>query len=87
MSGSFLLEHSFKEMKMNKFWGCLLVAAGISFAFCTHAVASGQKLGYLDVARVISQSSWGKQVSDRLKKGRNFRRTGKLHEEKRHHGC
>ena len=52
---------------MNRYWGCLLVAVGVTFAFCTHAVASGQKVGYLDVAKVISQSRWGKQVSDRLK--------------------
>ncbi|MDR3554986.1 MAG: OmpH family outer membrane protein [Syntrophobacteraceae bacterium] len=52
---------------MNKFWGCLLVAVGITFAFSSHAVASGQKVGYLDVAKVISQSQWGKQISTRLR--------------------
>lgn len=51
---------------MKRFWGCVLVAVGITFAFCTHAVASGQRVGYLDVARVISQSSWGKQISNAL---------------------
>ncbi|MDR3567129.1 MAG: OmpH family outer membrane protein [Syntrophobacteraceae bacterium] len=52
---------------MNRFWGSLLVVAGITFAFCTHAVASSQKVGFLDVAKVISQSHWGKQISNNLK--------------------
>lgn len=51
---------------MNRFWGCLLVAVGVTFAFCTHAVASSEKIGFLDVAKVISQSHWGKQISQSL---------------------
>jgi outer membrane protein len=66
-SGSFLPEHSFKEMKMKRLLGFWVVAAGVSLAFCTHAVASSQKVGFLDVSKVISQSRWGKQISDNLK--------------------
>lgn len=51
---------------MKRVWGCLLVAAGFGLVFCTHAVASGEKIGYLDVSRVISQSHWGKQISSTL---------------------
>ena len=67
MNGSFLPEHSFKEMKMRRFWGCLLVATGVCLAFCSHAVASSQKVGFLDVAKVISDSSWGRQITSNLK--------------------
>ncbi len=52
---------------MNRFWGCLLVTVGVTLAFCTHAVASSEKVGYLDVAKVISQSHWGKQISQSLR--------------------
>lgn len=68
MSGSFLREHSFKEMEMIKAWGCVLVAVGLTFAFCTHAFASGEKIGYLNVATVITHSTWGKQISKRLQR-------------------
>ncbi|MCL5406355.1 MAG: OmpH family outer membrane protein [Deltaproteobacteria bacterium] len=52
---------------MKRFWGCVLVAAGITFGFCTHAVAYGEKIGYLNVAKVIAQSDWGKQITSNLK--------------------
>ncbi len=52
---------------MNRFWGCMLVLLAMTFALGSHAFAMGEKVGYLDVSKVISTSQWGKQISARLK--------------------
>jgi outer membrane protein len=53
---------------MKRSFGCVLVAAGITLAFCAHAIAAGGKIGYLDVTGAAAQSQWGKKISDDLKK-------------------
>ena len=53
---------------MNRFLGCVLVAASIPLIFCTHAIAAGGKIGYVDVFGAAAQSKWGKKISEDLRK-------------------
>jgi outer membrane protein len=45
----------------------MLFAFAVSLAFSSQAFALGQKIGYLNVSKVISQTHWGQQISATLK--------------------
>jgi outer membrane protein len=55
---------------MNRFFGCVLVAAGITFAFSVNAVAAGGslKIGFFDLQEAIMQSDTGKKFNEEMKK-------------------
>ncbi|SPF39631.1 putative Outer membrane chaperone Skp (OmpH) [Syntrophobacter sp. SbD1] len=53
---------------MKRFFGCIAVASAFTLVLCVHAFAAGGKIGYLDVTGAAAQSSWGKKISDDLKK-------------------
>ncbi|MGC9196706.1 MAG: OmpH family outer membrane protein [Syntrophobacteraceae bacterium] len=52
---------------MKRFSRFLLVALGVSLVFSSHAFALGQKIGFLNVSNVITQTHWGQQISSTLK--------------------
>jgi outer membrane protein len=61
----------FKESKkMKRFFGCVLVAAGITMAFSVNAVAAGGslKIGFFDLQAAIMQSDTGKKFNEEMKK-------------------
>jgi Skp family chaperone for outer membrane proteins len=55
---------------MKRFFGCVLVAAGIALAFSVNAVAAGGplKIGYFDLQTAIMQSDTGKKFLEEMKK-------------------
>jgi outer membrane protein len=55
---------------MKRFFGCVLVAAGITLAFSVNAVAAGGslKIGFIDLQTAITQSETGKKFLDQMKK-------------------
>jgi len=55
---------------MKRFFGCVLVAAGITMAFSVNAVAAGGslKIGYFDLQTAIMQSDTGKKFLEEMKK-------------------
>ena len=54
---------------MKRFFGFVLVAAGITLAFSVNAVAaSGLKIGFFDLQAAIMQSDTGKRFLEEMKK-------------------
>jgi Skp family chaperone for outer membrane proteins len=55
---------------MKRFFGCVLVAAGIALIFSVNAVAAGGsvKIGFFDLQSAISQSETGRKFVDQMKK-------------------
>ncbi len=55
---------------MKRYFGCVLVVAGITFAFCANAIAAGGslKIGYFDLQAAIAQSETGKRFIEEMKK-------------------
>ncbi len=55
---------------MKRFFGCVLVAAGITLAFSVNAVAAGgsMKIGFFDLQAAIMQSDTGKKFLEEMKK-------------------
>jgi len=55
---------------MKRFFGCVLVAAGITMAFSVNAVAAGGslKIGFFDLQAAIMQSDTGKKFNEEMKK-------------------
>ncbi|MGA7495014.1 MAG: OmpH family outer membrane protein [Syntrophobacteraceae bacterium] len=55
---------------MKRFFGCVLVAAGITLAFSVNAVAAGGslKIGFFDLQAAIIQSDTGKKFLEEMKK-------------------
>ncbi len=69
---------------MKRFFGCVLVVAGITLAFSVNAVAAGGslRLVILISSVAIAQSQWGKRISDDLKK-EHEKLAGTLEQKKR----
>ena len=55
---------------MKRFFGCVLMAAGITLAFSANAVAAGGslKIGFFDLQAAIMQSDTGKKFNEEMKK-------------------
>jgi outer membrane protein len=55
---------------MKRFFGCVLVAAGITLAFSVNAVATGGslKIGFFDLQAAIMQSDTGKKFIEEMQK-------------------
>jgi Skp family chaperone for outer membrane proteins len=55
---------------MKRFFGCVLVAAGVILAFSVNAVAAGgsMKIGFFDLQAAIMQSDTGKKFLEEMKK-------------------
>lgn len=55
---------------MKRFFGCVLVVAGITLAFSVSAIGAGGslKIGYFDLQAALSQSDTGKKFQEEMKK-------------------